>query len=413
MLLLEAKWLCSLEYLLQIEKYAKGVSAEQSELILEGIKNGEILARPALFGQGAQTGVEHIYVYGPLVLRPDPIAILFGRGYTTYQSLQERAEELQNNAEIDTVVMHINSPGGVVEGVDDTWAALRALEKKKRLIALNEGMMDSAAYWLASAAKEIYATNETVEQGSIGIVARIDRYQGASTEIVTSQFAKYKNSAQEGFSAQIQKLLNDIEAVFIGRIAEGRKMSAAKIQETFGQGASISTKAALAVGMIDGVKTLQSIYNDRDSASKKRANSDNNNNNVAPQSAQKGQTVDFKEMLENPSVVAEIAKRVEAAREEGKQAHVAVVTRALALTQAGKYGEEISALAFDVCKGAQTIAVLEAVVALEDRRAAKAEVQHAVQDQPTEPIPAIMPVIAKQERTAAEIEAALRKELGR
>jgi len=65
------------------------------------------------------------------------------------------------------IVLHVNSGGGMVDGIDVALEAIRAAKAVKPIVAYVDGMAASAAYWLASQANTLYATRFS-EVGSIG-----------------------------------------------------------------------------------------------------------------------------------------------------------------------------------------------------------------------------------------------------
>lgn len=78
-------------------------------------------------------------------------------------------EDIANDDAIETVVLHMDSPGGVMLGLPETAGRIRELsESGKRMIAYTDLQMCSAAYYLAAACDEIYASPTGII-GSIGV----------------------------------------------------------------------------------------------------------------------------------------------------------------------------------------------------------------------------------------------------
>lgn len=67
-----------------------------------------------------------------------------------------------------TVVLWFRSPGGVITGIPENAAAIRAAGKNRNLVAFTDDQCASAAYWLASQCNSIIAT-PTADVGSIGV----------------------------------------------------------------------------------------------------------------------------------------------------------------------------------------------------------------------------------------------------
>ena len=67
---------------------------------------------------------------------------------------------------IDAIILHIDSPGGTVDGTSDLAEIVK--NTSKPILAFADGMMGSAAMWIGSATKEIIAANNKTQAGSIG-----------------------------------------------------------------------------------------------------------------------------------------------------------------------------------------------------------------------------------------------------
>ena len=83
---------------------------------------------------------------------------------------------------IREIVIHFDSPGGVVTGVPELAAKIRAWRDTKPIHAFTDTLMASAAYWLASACTSITCT-PTADVGSIGVyMALIDESEAWARE---------------------------------------------------------------------------------------------------------------------------------------------------------------------------------------------------------------------------------------
>lgn len=197
---------------------------------------------------------------------PDWIDVYFGYKGTSYNAIIEAIESVQSNSDVKLIVLRMDTPGGYVNGVDETWQAVKASEIK--VIAENHGMIASGGYWIASAADEIVAIAPTVETGSIGVLVAQWDYTKALADLgieelhIVSSNAPKKDAdltTEKGIDT-IQRRIDATESVFIDRVATGRKVSVEKVIEDFGQGGVLiaqnpnSEKTdALKVGMIDSV----------------------------------------------------------------------------------------------------------------------------------------------------------------
>lgn len=167
------------------------------------------------------------------------------------------------STDVQRIVVLIDSPGGVVSGLGEAAETLRA--GPKPMTSFVTGMAASAAYWLGSQANEM-VLDRAAQVGSIGVVASLSRQEGVdasgrrSYEIVSTG-APYKRpdpSTEEG-RASILRDIDAVEAVFIGDVAAGRKVSDAVVREQFGKGAMVFSGEAVRAGMADRVGTLEGI----------------------------------------------------------------------------------------------------------------------------------------------------------
>lgn len=93
------------------------------------------------------------------------------------------------DSRVSRILLDIDSPGGSVTGVPELAQQIRDARVTKPVYAFTDGMMCSAAYWLASQADGIYATKST-DIGSIGVyMALLDEsrsfeMEGLKTELI-------------------------------------------------------------------------------------------------------------------------------------------------------------------------------------------------------------------------------------
>lgn len=90
-------------------------------------------------------------------------------GYDLAQ-LSEDLGSMANDASVDRVLLLVRSPGGSGGGVPEAAALVRDFPKD--LVALTDDMAASAAYWIASQAKQFWITPSS-EAGSIGVYSAI------------------------------------------------------------------------------------------------------------------------------------------------------------------------------------------------------------------------------------------------
>jgi len=239
-----------------------------------------------------------IAVSGTLTKRPDFWSYFFGGGNTTYAGLQSAIAFADARTDVDEIEFVIDSPGGQLEGLFETIAAIQASQKPKRVTA---SKATSAAYALAAVAGPITAAAPASTFGSIGVVAAY--YVDSSIVEITSSAAPAKRpdlKTEEG-RAIVRAYLDELHDLFVEAIATGRSTSAQRINKEFGAGALLTAGEAQRRGMIDGVTRPQL----RTVAS----------NNTTPRAGERKAAMDLKTLrAQHPELVTALLE--EGAKEE-------------------------------------------------------------------------------------------------
>jgi signal peptide peptidase SppA len=147
-----------------------------------------------------EDGIGVIAIEGPMLRKPDLFARIFF-GATSSEEIGEAIRQAAGRDDIKAVFLNIDSPGGTVAGTPELANAVAALDKKKPVYAFSSGLMCSAAYWVASQARAIYAT-PSAQVGSIGVVqAVIDNSAAldkAGIKVEVFSVGKYKAMGAPG-----------------------------------------------------------------------------------------------------------------------------------------------------------------------------------------------------------------------
>lgn len=200
-------------------------------------------------------------IYGVLTPRATMLETESG-GATSAETINQALDAVDNNPAIKEVIFIHDSVGGNIVGINDL--ANRISSMKKPTTSFVYGMSASASYWLASSAKRVIAS-PTAEVGSIGVVASFRKVDEAKSgvkkiEIVSSAspFKRMDIESDAGKSA-IQAQVDKLAEIFIGTVAKNRNVSSDFVKENFGKGGMLVAQDALAVGMIDGISTLNEV----------------------------------------------------------------------------------------------------------------------------------------------------------
>ncbi len=177
----------------------------------------------------------------------------------------EDMQDLEEDDDIKAVVLRINSGGGSAYASEQMWHAIQKLNKKKPVIVSMGGMAASGGYYMSSASQYIFAEPTTIT-GSIGIFGMFPDYSTLLTEKLGVKFDNVKTNKLSDFGSMgrpfnkeesqlIQKYIEDGYALFLKRVATGRKKTPAQI-DAIGQGRVWTGEQALKIGLVDQLGTL-------------------------------------------------------------------------------------------------------------------------------------------------------------
>lgn len=216
-------------------------------------------------------GVAIIPLIGPIFPRANMMTEMSGATSLDIFILDLRAA--LDSAEVESLVLDMDSPGGVVFGVSEAAGLIRSAAQVKPITAYVGGMSASAAYWLASAATEIVA-EETALLGSIGVVMSAsvqeqpDQSGNRYFDIVSAGAPDKRPdlSTEAGIETE-RAVLNSLEARFVGAVATYRGITPARVLADFGQGGLLIAGDAVRVGMADRVGSFEDVFAGRSGGS--------------------------------------------------------------------------------------------------------------------------------------------------
>ena len=116
-------------------------------------------------------GIGTVSIDGPILRKPDVFARVL-MGATSSEDIGAALREAGQRDDIKAVFLDIDSPGGTVAGTPELAATVASINEQKPVYAFSSGLMCSAAYWIASQARAIYAT-PSARVGSIGVVQAV------------------------------------------------------------------------------------------------------------------------------------------------------------------------------------------------------------------------------------------------
>jgi len=212
-------------------------------------------------------GIGTVSIHGALTNTDSPWNQMFG--ITSYNEIREALMYAAAAEDVNAIVLDINSGGGAVSGVDDAAKLISMIDKNvKPVVSYTDGAMASAAYWLGSSAREVYASNVAVV-GSIGVLTTHTEHskrlkeEGVGVTVIRS--GKYKALANgvEPLSsdarAQIQSQLDVVYQIFLGHVANARGKSLDYADANMAQGREFIGQQALGASLVDGIESFDSL----------------------------------------------------------------------------------------------------------------------------------------------------------
>lgn len=193
-------------------------------------------------------------------------ANLFTRisGATSTEVLAQDIQAALDNPRIKSIVLNVNSPGGVASGINELAALVKAGRDKKRIVAYVGGEACSAAYWIASAAHEV-VIDDTALAGSIGAVLTVTVRPGAKDgtqryEIVSQNAPnKRPDLTTEAGREKVGEVINALGAVFQQKVAENLGVNPDDIPAMGDHGGVKIGAAAVAAGLAHRLGSLENL----------------------------------------------------------------------------------------------------------------------------------------------------------
>jgi protease IV len=173
-----------------------------------------------------------------------------------------------DDKDVKAIVFRVSSPGGSPSASDQIWAAIeRAKAAKKPVVVSMGAYAASGGYYISTGADAIVAMPSTIT-GSIGVFngkfvinEALNRYTGANiSEIkVGGPYATTYSSATTFTNEQrvaLNAAITRVYADFTGKVAAGRKLPLARVQE-IAKGRVWTGNQAKEIGLVDQIGGLR------------------------------------------------------------------------------------------------------------------------------------------------------------
>lgn len=190
-------------------------------------------------------------------------------GMTSYEGLQAKAEKMILQEGVESIILEINSGGGMAYGCFEAAMSVRALADKHnvKITSYVDGMAASGAYAWCCIADEVIV-NPMGKVGSIGVVlpltnySEADKKEGIQRIYITAGKSKVPYDEDGKFTKEalddIKESVMDTYDVFVNHVAEARGLSKEVVIDT--EAKVFNVTKALEIGLIDEIMTKDQFY---------------------------------------------------------------------------------------------------------------------------------------------------------
>ncbi len=202
----------------------------------------------------------------PVVLRIDihgPIGELLLNSETFGNILADSREDMLKDNRVKAILLHVNTPGGVVTDLDDMHRALKAYKEKYKVpvYAFVDGLCASGGVYISVTADRIYATPSSVI-GSVGVImGPAFNFSGAMEKLGVQSLTLTEGKDKDFLNpfrpwrpdedASLRAITGSLYQRFVAIVTEGRPMmNKEKLINEYGAHVFIAEKAK-ELGYID------------------------------------------------------------------------------------------------------------------------------------------------------------------
>jgi capsid assembly protease len=245
------------------------VEARRSVRALQGFARTSPVAQDDESARAGR-GVAVLPLTGVITPRGSLLSLLFGGGGGLVD-FRASFREAMSSPDVGAIVLDVDSPGGLIDLVPETAEEIRAARGVKPIVAVANTLAASGAYWIASQADELVIT-PSGSAGSVGVYmvhedwSGFNEKEGIQPTYISAGKYKVEGNPDEPLSeeaqADWQREVDDLYAMFVEAVAQGRGVSTAQVRDGYGEGRTLLAHRALGAGMVDRVATLEETVYD-------------------------------------------------------------------------------------------------------------------------------------------------------
>jgi protease-4 len=185
-------------------------------------------------------------------------------GVAGAESIVAQLRRAADDRDVKAIVLRVESPGGDGLASDLIWRAVVKAREKKPVVASMGDYAASGGYLAAAGADAIVAEPSTLT-GSIGVFVLKPELSGLLAKLGIARFGYARGELSQITSvgkpwsvkerAAAEKQVEAFYAIFVGRVAEGRRLSREKVEAVAG-GRVWTGKQAFERGLVDRLGSL-------------------------------------------------------------------------------------------------------------------------------------------------------------
>ncbi len=172
--------------------------------------------------------------------------------------------KLREDDSVKAVVLRVNSPGGSATAAEAIEREIRLTRRVKPVVVSMGSYAASGGYWISAGSDRIFADPTTIT-GSIGVfgiqfdIQKLFNDHGITFDgVKTGKFADSLTITRPKTPEEmaiLQRMVDWTYGQFIGKVAEGRRMTPAQV-EAIAQGRVWSGEEARKIGLVDALGGL-------------------------------------------------------------------------------------------------------------------------------------------------------------
>lgn len=188
-------------------------------------------------------------------------------GVLGYDDIAQAAIDAYSDPDVTSVLWHINSGGGQVNGCAEMGKLANQLSGLKPSMTFSSTTMASAAYWNGSSIQGPVHVGQTAEIGSIGVItvhteySKMDAMGGVTRTVMRAGENKALANPIEPLSdkarAQVEGQLAYVHDIFIQAVSKNRPALTADELKAATDGSTFLGKQAVTAGLADKVSTYE------------------------------------------------------------------------------------------------------------------------------------------------------------